>query len=67
MLCKSVPQSLREGSFATGASRMQTALKVVLPASMSGVTAAVVLAVARCVGETMIVSIAAGIGARIQF
>lgn len=58
---RSVPQALREGSYAMGASRVQTALKVVLPASLSGVTAATILALARCVGETMIVTIAAGL------
>lgn len=55
-----VPMSLREGSYAMGATRIQTALKVVLPASLSGVTAAYILGISRAVGETMVVAIAAG-------
>jgi phosphate transport system permease protein len=57
---RAVPQGLREGSYALGATRMQTALKVVVPAAFSGITAAFILAVSRAVGETMIVAIAAG-------
>jgi phosphate transport system permease protein len=57
---RSVPMQLREGSYAMGATRVQTALKVILPASFSGVTAAYILGIARAVGETMIVAIAAG-------
>jgi phosphate ABC transporter permease protein PstC len=55
-----VPQSMRQGSFAMGANRMQTSLRVVLPAALSGVAAAVVLGMSRAVGETMIVALAAG-------
>ena len=55
-----VPLSLRQGSFAMGANRMQTTLRVVLPAAMSGVAAAVILGLSRAVGETMIVALAAG-------
>jgi phosphate transport system permease protein len=55
-----VPQSLRQGSFAMGANRMQTTLRVVLPAAISGIAAAVVLGISRAVGETMIVALAAG-------
>ena len=55
-----VPQSLRQGSLAMGANRMQTTLRVVLPAALSGVAAAVVLGMSRAVGETMIVALAAG-------
>ncbi len=55
-----VPQSLRQGSLAMGANRMQTTLKVVLPAALSGVMAAVVLGMSRAIGETMIVALAAG-------
>jgi phosphate ABC transporter permease protein PstC len=55
-----VPQSLRQGSLAMGANRMQTTLRVVLPAAISGVAAAVVLGMSRAVGETMIVALAAG-------
>lgn len=55
-----VPQALRQGSLAMGANRMQTTLRVVLPAALSGVAAAVVLGLSRAVGETMIVTLAAG-------
>lgn len=57
---RAVPQGLREGSYALGATRMQTALRVVVPAAFSGITAAFILAVSRAIGETMIVAIAAG-------
>jgi phosphate transport system permease protein len=57
---RAVPRGLREGSYALGATRMQTALRVVVPAAFSGITAAFILAVSRAVGETMIVAIAAG-------
>jgi phosphate transport system permease protein len=55
-----VPASLREGSFGLGASRLQTSLRVVFPAALSGIVASVVLGASRAVGETMIVLIAAG-------
>jgi len=55
-----VPQALRQGSLAMGANRMQTTLRVVLPAALSGVMAAVVLGMSRAIGETMIVALAAG-------
>jgi phosphate transport system permease protein len=55
-----VPVHIREGSFALGATRMQTALRVVLPSAVSGIGAAYVLAVSRAIGETMVVAIAAG-------
>jgi phosphate transport system permease protein len=55
-----VPNGLREGSYALGATKMQTALKVVVPAAFSGISAAAILAVSRAIGETMIVAIAAG-------
>jgi phosphate transport system permease protein len=57
---QSVPRGLREGSYALGATKMQTSLRVVVPAAFSGITAAFILAVSRAVGETMIVAIAAG-------
>jgi phosphate transport system permease protein len=57
---RAVPNGLREGAYALGATRMQTALQVVVPAAFSGITAAFILAVSRAVGETMIVAIAAG-------
>ncbi|WP_426187649.1 phosphate ABC transporter permease subunit PstC [Microbacterium sp. TWP3-1-2b2] len=55
-----VPSALRQGSAALGANRMQTTLRVVFPAALSGIVAAVVLGISRAVGETMIVAIAAG-------
>jgi len=57
---RAVPMSLREGSFAMGATRLQTALRVVVPAATSGIAAAFVLGISRAVGETMVVAIAAG-------
>ena len=55
-----VPLSLRQGSFAMGANRMQTTLRVVVPAAFSGIAAAIVLGTSRAIGETMIVALAAG-------
>jgi phosphate transport system permease protein len=57
---RGVPRGLREGSYALGATKMETSLKVVVPAAFSGITAAFILAVSRAIGETMIVAIAAG-------
>jgi phosphate transport system permease protein len=55
-----VPQALRDGSYGLGADRLQTSLRVVVPAAISGIIASFVLAVSRAVGETMIVLIAVG-------
>jgi len=60
-----VPQAMRQGSAALGANRMQTTLRVVFPAALSGIVAAIVLGISRAVGETMIVAIAAGNQARL--
>ena len=57
---RAVPNGLRDGSLALGATRFETAIKVVLPAAISGVAAAFVLGISRAVGETMVVAIAAG-------
>jgi phosphate transport system permease protein len=57
---RAVPMHLREGSYAMGATRMQTAFRVVVPASLSGITAAYILGISRAVGETMVVAVAAG-------
>src|SRR5688500_4180380 len=57
---RAVPMSLREGSYAMGATTMQTSLRVVVPASFSGITAAYILGISRAIGETMVVAIAAG-------
>lgn len=56
----SVPRSLREASFGLGASRLQTAWKVIVPSAASGITVSIILAISRAVGETMIVAVAAG-------
>ena len=55
-----VPMPLREGAYALGATRLQVSLKVVIPAALSGIMSACVLAVSRAIGETMIVTIASG-------
>jgi phosphate transport system permease protein len=57
---RSVPAGLREGSFALGANRMTTSVRVVFPAAISGIVASIVLAGSRAIGETMIVLLAAG-------
>ncbi len=57
---RAVPDALREGAMALGADRLTTVLRVVLPAARSGILAASILAVSRAIGETMIVTIAAG-------
>ena len=57
---RAVPMSLREGSYAMGATRFQTAVKVVVPAAFSGIMAAYILGISRAVGETMILAVAAG-------
>lgn len=57
---RAVPNHLREGSFAMGASRFQTIFRVVIPAAFSGMTSAYILAISRALGETMVVAIAAG-------
>ena len=57
---RAVPAALREGSYASGATRLQTALRVVAPAAFSGLAAAYILGVSRAVGETMILAVAAG-------
>lgn len=62
-----VPRSLREAAFGLGATRLETALKVVVPAAMSGLVAAAILAISRAVGETMIVALAAGAGPAFTF
>ncbi|MBW4497694.1 MAG: phosphate ABC transporter permease subunit PstC [Oscillatoria princeps RMCB-10] len=58
---RAVPVSLREGSYAMGATRLQTAVRVVFPSAISGITAAYILGISRAVGETMVVAIAAGL------
>ena len=62
-----VPRSLREGAFALGATKFQVTVRVVVPGALSGILAAVILSVSRAIGETMIVSIAAGQQPKIGF
>lgn len=57
---RAVPMSMREGAYAMGATRFQTAVRVIAPAATSGIVASYILAISRAVGETMIVAIAAG-------
>lgn len=57
---RAVPMSMREGSYAMGATRFQTAVRVVTPAAISGIIAAYIMAISRAVGETMVVALAAG-------
>ena len=64
---RAVPMSLREGSYATGATRFQTAIRVVTPAAFSGIAAAYILGISRAVGETMILAVAAGMQPNLTF
>ncbi len=57
---RAVPMHIREGSYAMGATRFQTAIRVITPAAASGIVAAYVLAISRAIGETMVVAVAAG-------
>jgi phosphate transport system permease protein len=64
---RAVPKYMREGSYAMGATKMQTALRVVVPGAFSGLAAAYILGISRAVGETMVVAIAAGMMANLTF
>jgi phosphate transport system permease protein len=57
-----VPRSLREAALSMGATRLETAIKIVVPAALSGIAAAIIVGISRAIGETMIVAIAAGAG-----
>lgn len=57
---RAVPNYLREGSYAMGATRIETSLKVIFPAALSGISSAYILGISRAIGETMVVAIAAG-------
>ncbi|MEM7119371.1 MAG: phosphate ABC transporter permease subunit PstC [Chloroflexota bacterium] len=57
-----VPDGLRQAAYGLGATKLETSLKIVLPAALSGITAAFVIAISRAIGETMVVAIAAGAG-----
>ena len=62
-----VPRSLREAAYAIGATKLETAVKVVLPAAFSGISAAFIVAISRAIGETMIVAIASGASPNFTF
>ncbi|MDA0189457.1 MAG: phosphate ABC transporter permease subunit PstC [Proteobacteria bacterium] len=64
---RAVPMSLREGSYAMGATRLQTSLRVVMPAATSGIASAYILGISRAVGETMILAVAAGMQPNLTF
>jgi phosphate transport system permease protein len=64
---RAVPNYMREGSYAMGATRLQTALRVVVPGALSGIAAAYILGLSRAVGETMVVAIAAGMQPNLTF
>ncbi len=64
---RAVPMALREGSYAMGATRLQTALRVVVPAATSGIASAYILGISRAVGETMILAVAAGMQPNLTF
>ena len=64
-MINAVPQSLRDGSYALGATRSETVRRVVLTAALPGIVAALLLAVSRAIGETMIVVMAAGLAANL--
>ena len=58
---RAVPNYMREGSYAMGATRIQTAVRVVVPGALSGIAAAYILGISRAIGETMVVAVAAGL------
>jgi phosphate transport system permease protein len=62
-----VPRSLREAAYGLGATKLETAVKIVLPAALSGIAAAFIVAISRAIGETMIVALAAGAGPAFTF
>jgi phosphate transport system permease protein len=64
---RAVPRYMREGSYAMGATQMQTAVRVVVPGAFSGIAAAYILGISRAIGETMVVAIAAGMMPNLTF
>jgi phosphate transport system permease protein len=64
---RAVPRSLREASYGLGARRITTSLRIVVPAAMSGIVAAIILGVSRAIGETMVVAVASGGSGGAQF
>jgi phosphate transport system permease protein len=66
-ILNAVPQTLRDGSFAMGATKSETVKRVLLPAALPGIAGALLLAMSRAIGETMIVTMAAGLAANLTF
>ncbi len=64
---KAVPMHIREGSYAMGATKFQTAFRVVIPSAFSGIAAAFIIGISRAIGETMVVAIAAGMMPNLTF
>jgi phosphate transport system permease protein len=64
---RAVPRYMREGSYAMGATKLQTAVRVVVPGALSGIAAAYILGISRAIGETMVVAIAAGMQPTLTF
>jgi phosphate transport system permease protein len=62
-----VPRALREAAYGLGATKLETASRIVVPAALSGIAAAFIVAISRAIGETMIVAIAAGAGPAFTF
>ncbi len=62
-----VPRSLREAAYGLGGTKLEVALKVVVPTAISGISAAIIVGISRAIGETMIVAIAAGAGPNFTF
>jgi len=62
-----VPRSLREAAYAMGATKLEVALQIVVPAALSGIAAAIIVGISRAIGETMIVAVAAGAGPNFTF
>jgi phosphate transport system permease protein len=62
-----VPRSLREAAYGVGATKLEVALQIVVPAALSGIAAAIIVGISRAVGETMIVAVAAGAGPNFTF
>lgn len=62
-----VPRSLREAAYGVGATRLEVALQIVVPAALSGIAAAIIVGISRAIGETMVVAVAAGAGPKFTF
>lgn len=63
----SVPKVMKEGAYALGATKLEVAIKIVIPAAISGIVASIVLAISRAIGETMIVAVAGGSTPNLSF